>query len=602
MKLSPVILFITIICWIPEILPAVTIEEGIASPELKKAWYLTKTNHPEEALRYLSEKSPDSSTAIYYHFVYGRVLETMKKTGEALEHYRSAYFHAPSEELRALAFLERAEAYFRLHNYYEAKVVFSLFLKNFSKSDQMIRANLGLAQSLAEIGYLSEALQYFDKAGEGAEVIFGKANSLHRLGRFEEAHQLYLKGIAGDKFYFLRSPEHIFYYGENLHQLGNDQEAIQYLTSNMDDPILKKKADLVLGQLSLKTRKLDEAQKLFSSALSSPDISTRQEALFYMAETHSLAGNKTQARQEFQEYWAKYPAGKAYEEVLIKLGKLDLEEGRIEQSSRWIKELSFRSLLKEKTITELEWFLLRLKEKDPLRLISFWNFVGPKLLNPSREPFLLIMSEALKGKGKPYLELQQWLAKNGSEPVKIKSLMALVQLQIEARNLGAAMEGIRYLKDRKFTGDELLRLEARIYHAKMDYGMASERLLSLKKMEAGDLPLLQDTLLSARNVNNALVVFQKNILKLGGNSQAYIKLADVYHEKGKKKEALQYYQKALENDPLNEWALYRAGNLMAGEDGQKMLGRIKSDNSLLGKFAKASLKELEIQKKIGDSL
>ncbi len=160
------------------------------------------------------------------------------------------------------------------------------------------------------------------------------------------------------------------------------------------------------------------------------------------------------------------------------------------------------------------------------------------------------------------------------------------------------MEGIRLLKSLKAGGDEILRLEARICHAKMDYGTASERLLSLKKMEAGDMSLLQDTLLSARDVDKALAVFQKNLLKLGGNSLAYIKLADVFHEKGKKKEALQWYQKVLENDPMNEWALYRAGSLMAGEEGQKLLGRIKSETSLLGKFARAGLKEIEIRKKV----
>jgi len=381
--------------------------------------------------------------------------------------------------LKGLAFLERGEAYFRIHYYYEAKTVFSLFLKNFSNSTQVTRANFGLAQSLVGIGSLAEALSYYEKSGEGSIVIFGKANTLHRLGRLEEAHQLYLKGIARDKMYFLSSPEHIFYYGENLQQRGNDQEALQYLTSNIEDPIYKKKADLVLGRIAFKARKFDEAQKLFSSALSSPDIPTRQEALFYLAETHVGIGKKTQARQEFQEYWYKYPAGKAFEDVLIKLGKLDLEEGGFEKAKVWIKALSFRSPLKEKTLTELEWFSLHLKDNDPDRMVSLWNFIGHKLLHISREPFLLIMTAALKGKGKPYLELQQWLAKNGSDPVKIQSLIALAQIQVDTGNLEAAREGLRSLQSLKVTGDEILRLEARIRYARMDHGAVSQRLLSL---------------------------------------------------------------------------------------------------------------------------
>jgi tetratricopeptide (TPR) repeat protein len=601
MKLNPAILLITIGCWLPGILSAMTIEEGIVAPALRKAWELTKANRPADALRSFSEKNTGLPGDIYYHFVFGRALEAVKKSGEAMEHYRSAYFQAPAGELKELTFLERGEAFLRIHNYYESKTVFSLFLKNFNKSNQGTRANLGLAQCFAGIGHLPEALAYYEKAGEGPAAVFGKANILHRLGRLEEAHQFYLKGFTGDKSYFLNSPEHIFYYGENLQQLGKDQEAVQYLTSMNGDQVYKKKADLVLGRMAFKTRNFEEAQKLFSSALSASDIPTRQDALFCLAETLLGAGKKIEARQKLQEYWTKYPAGKAYEEVLIKLGRLDQEEGRFEQANGWIKELSFRSPLKEKTLTELEWFFLQLKEKDPSRLVFLWKFIGSKLLNISREPFLLIMSAALKGKGKPYIELQQWLAKNGSEAVKIQSLIALTQAQLETGNLREAMEGIRLLKSLKAAGDEILRLEARVCHAGMDYKAASERLLSIKKMEVGDISLLQDTFSSARDVDKALAFFKKNLLKLGGNSPAYIKLADFFLEKGKKEEALQWYQKALENDPLNEWALYRAGSLMAGEEGQKMLGRIKSGNSLLGKFARAGLKEIEIQRKIGDS-
>jgi tetratricopeptide (TPR) repeat protein len=601
-KSSFLIWSLIVLCGVPGKLPAVTIEEGITHPDLKKAWQWIKTDHPGEALRYLSGKTSEPSTAVYFHFIIGRAFEGLKKTGDALTEYRSAYFQAPSEKLRALAFLERAEAYYRFQNYYEAKIVFGLFLKNFSYSDQVQRANLGLAQSLAKIGYWKEALVFFEKAGEGPTAIFGRADALHRLGRLNEAHQVYQKGIAGYKPYFLNSPEHLFYYGENLFQMGNDQEALQLLTSNIGDPVFRKRADLVLGQMSLKNRQWEKAQKFFSAALASTEPLTRQEALYYLAETLATTGNKTQSRQIFQEYWSKFPAGKTYEEVLIRLSKMDLEEGRLEQADRWIKELGFRSSLKEKTLSEMEWYLLRLKEKDPSRMVSLWNFIGHKFLQPFREPFLMIVAAALRGRGKPHFELLQWLSKNGSEPVKINSLSDLVRLQIEAGNTVAALEGIRSLKGLKEAGDEVLRLEARVFYARMDYGTASERLLSLKKMDTGDLALLQDTLFSTRDIQKALTVFEKNLLRLGGNSEAYIKLADVYYDKGKRNEALRYYQKALEMDPLNEWALCRAGHLTGGEEGRKMLGRVKNENSLVGKFARAGSKEIEVQRKIGDLL
>jgi len=601
MKLNFVLFVITISLGITQILPAMTIEQGIIDTSLNKTWELVKTNRPADALQRLSQYRPDSETKIYYHFIYGRTFERMQKPLEALEHYRSAYFYAPSEELKELTFLERAEAYLRIKNYYEAKIVYDLFMKKFNKSKELARVNLGMAQSLDGIGLLPEALQYYEKAGEDPAVIFGKANVLHRLGRLPEAHEFFLKGISKDKVYFLSSGEILFYYGENLQQMGNDQEAVQYLTTKIEDPVFKRKADLVLGRIALKGRKLDEAQKYFNSALLSPDRRTKQEALFHLAETHQESGKKAQAKQEFQDYRLKYPAGKEYEDVLIKLSKLDMEEGRFEQTVGWIKELGLRFPLKENSLTELEKFFLQLREKDPPRMVSLWKSIGHRLFNISREPFLLVMAEALKENPKLFNELQQWLAKNGSEKVKIQSSIALVHYYVDTGNLGSAMEGIRSLKTQKVSGDEILRLESRILHAKMDYGTASERLLALKKMDTKDLSLLGDTLTSARDINKALVAFEKNLLRLGGNSDAYIKLADGLYEKQKKKEALQYYQKALENDPLNEWALYRAGSLMAGVEAQKMLGRIKNENSLLGKFAKSSLKEIEIQKKLGES-
>ncbi|MBA4393397.1 MAG: hypothetical protein C0407_07575, partial [Desulfobacca sp.] len=141
---------------------------------------------------------------------------------------------------------------------------------------------------------------------------------------------------------------------------------------------------------------------------------------------------------------------------------------------------------------------------------------------------------------------------------------------------------------------------AHLLHGQGDYGAACDRLLSLKKVILQDLPLLEDTLTSAKDINKALVFFEKNIIQLGGNSNSYLKLADHFYEKGNKNKALQYYQKALEKDPLNEWGLFRAGSLMVGEDAQKMFERIKNGNSLLGKLARISLKEKEVQRKIGE--
>ncbi len=584
----------------PGFLSAMSIEERIIDPGLKKAWELIKTNHPLEAIQLLAENHPGLENRIYYHFCYGRALERMQKPVEAMDHYRLAYLYAPNGELKEAILLERAEGYLRIRNYYEAKVAYGLFLSEFKQSKFLTRAHAGMAQCLTVLGLLSEALQHYEKAGDGLEALSGKAMVLHRLGRVKEADEIFSKTITKDKVSFLNSEALLFYYGENLQEMGRDQEALPYLSSTIKDPILRKKADIALGLIALKAQKFEEAQKYFYSALSSSDRSIRSEALYRLAQSHLEAGKSNEAAQALQEYRLKYPWGKYYDEALIKLARLELEGERFEQAGRWIRELVLRSQLRKETLKELEGFFLKLKEKDPVQMTSLWKTVGHKFLNSSQESFLSSVVDVLKGSGKPYLDLLRWLAKNGSEKVKIRSLISLVQYQAETGNSDAAMADLKSLKNYKISGDPIRRLEAIILHARMDYGGTVERLLSLKKIELQDLPLLEDTLTSAKDVNKALAVYEKHLRQLGGNANNYIKIADLLYEKGKKKEALQYYQKALEKDPLNEWVLFRSGSLMAGEEAEKRLSKVRDGNSVLGKLARASLKEKEIERKMGD--
>ncbi len=598
MRKHLVFILITLIFSIPASLPARSLEEGIIDPGLQKSWALIKANRPAEAIQFLAAYRPASETRGYYHFCYGRALEKVQKPLEAIEHYRMAYLLAPQGELKELALLERAEGYHRIKNYYEAKTVYKIFLTQFNQSKYLGKAHLGAAQTLSALGLLPESLENYEKAGKGQDAIFGRANILHRLGRLKEADAAYSEGVSMGKKYLMQSGEALFYYGENLHQMGRDQESLQYLVLSLKDPVFKNKSEVALGRVALEARKFDEAQKYLKSALTSSDPKLGQEALFHLAEAQSGAGKNLEARQTLQEYRWKYPNGKKSEEVLIKLAKLDMQGERFEQAGGWIKALGLRSSLNKETLTELEGFFLKIKDKDPNQIASLWASIGKKLLQTSREPFLLVMAESLKGTGK--LELLQWLAKNGAEKVKIQSLIALVQYYVEAGNQDLALEGLKALRNHKVTGDQILRLEARILHARMEYRAASERILSLKKMESQDLPLFEDTLSSAKDVTKALAVFEKNLRRLDGNANIYIQLADLLYGQGKKKEALTYYQKALEKDPLNEWALYRAGTLSPGEEAERMLGRIKASNSILSKLARASLREKEVQRKMGE--
>jgi tetratricopeptide (TPR) repeat protein len=281
-----------------------------------------------------------------------------------------------------------------------------------------------------------------------------------------------------------------------------------------------------------------------------------------------------------------------------------MEGGQYDLAEKSIKKLILGSPPKKETLMELEAFFLKLKEKDPGRMVSLWKVVGTKLLDPSREPFLLVMTETLKGTGKPYFELLQWLATHGSEKVKNHSLIAMTRYRLETGQVELARANLISLKNskNKISGDDLLRLEAHFLHSQGDYKEAYKRLLALKKVTLQDMPILENTVTSAKDVNKAIEFFEKNIKNLGGNSSSYLRIADLLHEKGRKKEALQYYRQALEKDPLNEWGLFRAGSLMDGAEGQQMLGRLKGGNSLLGKLAGISLKEKEVERKAGETL
>lgn len=582
----------------PQNLKALTLEEGIADPPLKKAWEFVLADRPTDALTVLSNYRPNPEARVYYHFILGKSLEKNQKLSEAMEHYRTAYLYAPPGELKEVALLERAAAYRRIKNYDEAKLTYNLFLSHYPKSKYWEKGCLGMAHSLAAIGLLPKALYYYERAGDSLEVLYAKAVTLHRLGQWQKAHELFSRGLTRDKIYLVNSEELTYYYGENLHQIGKDQEAIPYLSTTLKDPILKMKANIALGKIALKSGKKEEAVNYFNSALSSTDRKVKQEALFQLAEAQLGAGKKTEARQIFQEYLQKYPTGKAQEVVHLKLATLDMEEGRFEQAGKRFKAVVLVAHPTQEALIGMERCLLQMKEKDPAQMVSVWKAVSRKFLEPSREPFLLLMSEALKGSGKPYLELHRWLIKNGSLKAKVRSLLALAETQVEMGDLNSAWDTLTALKKGKVTGDDLLRLEARILHSRKDYGEAAERLLSIKKVGLQDLPLLEDCLSSARNGMKALAFFEKQVVLLGGNANNYITLADSYYQKGKKKEALQYYQKALEKDSLNEWALLRAGSLLTGEDARKMLGRI-NDGSLVGKLARINQREKEIEGKMG---
>jgi tetratricopeptide (TPR) repeat protein len=595
--------FFLILC-LPERLWGTSLESKITSPILLEAWGVLKAGNTKECLQKLSKYQPNRETKVIYHFIYGRALEKTNMPLEALEHYRSAFLNAPPGELQELTFLERADGNLRVGHYNEARLIYSLFLTKYNKSKYLERANLGMGRSLIAGNMIAQSLPYFVKAGESPEAFFGRAVTLSRLGRFKESNEQFSQGISKDKEMFLASEEHFFYYGDNLHHLGNDKEAIEYLSKDMKSPVMKTKAQLTLGIIAKKQGKFDESKKFFGSALASSDRQTKQRALLELALLQEGLGRKKEARQGFQEYLLKYPDGKTNEEVLLKLARLEIEEARYEQAGKWMIKLGQGYGLKKETLDELEGLLLTVKEKEPKQLVPLWQNLGKKFLDVKRENFLIVMAEALKGSGKPYLDLHQWLTVNGSEKVKIRSRLALSHYQVETGNLSSAWDGLKKLTDEKnlAAADDILRLKAKILFHQSDHQGAWDCLTSLKQVVLQDLPLMEETISAARDKNKALDFYHKVILRLGGNANSYIRLADLFYERRNTKEALRYYQKALEKDPMNEWGLFRAAGLISGEPARQMLERVKAGNSRLSKLAEIILKEKEVERKMGEIL
>jgi tetratricopeptide (TPR) repeat protein len=581
----------------PVLLPALTLEEGIRDSHLKQAWAAIQKNQPTQALNFLKATPQDGDQRAYYHLINAYALEKLNKPSEAVEHFRAAYLSASTGELKELTLLERGDGYFRIKNYYEAKLVYGMFLNQFKQSHFLERANLGMAESLVQIGMLPAALTFFDKAGNSGEVALGKANLLHRLGRPQEAHEYFQKGISQGKS-LAWSEESLLNYGENLQQLGKDAQAHLYLSYAFKDPKLKNKADLNLGLVALKSKQWGEAQKYFQAALSASDRKIKQEALFYLAESQWEGGKKKDAYKLFAEYRQTYLAESIPDRVFLRLAKVDLEEGRWDKAGERIKESVFRSKLRKESISELEGLISQLRHQAPELIPPLWKAMAPKFMSMASEPFLLSLAEGFKKDDPAYFEIQRWLSQHGSEKTKLKSIVNLAFYQIGRGSLNEAMVTLKGVGKNKVPKDDLLRLEARIHYAKKDYPATIERLLALDKVEPEDLPILEETLLWARNTDRALIFFERALGQQEGNSGNHIRLADALYDRGKKKEALSHYQKALEKDPLNEWALYRSGLIIGGEEGIKKLGAIKNDGSLIGRLAKASVREKNVEKKL----
>lgn len=574
---------------------AETIDDIIKPQQLKKAWDLLKIQKPQEAINIISEYKPDDLSLPYYYFVYGKALREIKKTSLAVEHLRKAYIYSTGD-LRALALLERASTYIDMGYFYEARIDYLRFIKEFSDSKYIQQAYLGLAMSLSEIGLLRDALRHYELAGDTPDAVLGKANTLQAVGMVKEANDIYMSVIQKNSELIKKDNKSLYYFGENLRLTGKYSDAKRYL-SLVQDSRFKDKASISLGLISADESRMEEAVKYLNLALLSKDRKIKRQALLNLAAIQLKLGKMNEAIGNLENIRYNYPYGSEYYEAILKLSGLYRQKGQFSRAVSLLKEIVFSaSSFRRDALDGLEGVMLDVKEENESLFIELWQSVGKWMFDSSREQTLLMAAEALENKSILFFEIYSWLSKHGSKDAKIRSISAISNFYLDIRDADRAEEYIKLLKGIKVSGDDIKRMEARVLFIKGDDSSSAELLLSIKNLSSKDIDLLGKTLTTAKDIKKAISVYERALKVVGGDLSAYVRLADILYDQGRTEEALNYYKIVIDMDPSNEWALYRISAIGDRDHEENSIGKIKNDPVLM-RLSNIKLMELDINRK-----
>lgn len=573
---------------------------------IEKAHDAIKSNRPSEALKIFSQYQPKDGELYQYHYLYAKALEISKRRYESLAHFRLAYIYAPTEEFRELTLLERAEAYLNMEYFFESALFFKLFLKHFPKSDNVIKAHLGLAESFYRTKQFNEALKHYEKAGNSSAALYGKANVLQSLGMTRDANKLYLDLISKDKKYLTTSDETTYNIGENFRQMGNYADARIYLNS-IKDLRFKQWAALSLGLIAIAENRLDSAIKFFNTSLQSFDKQLQRKALLYLADAHIKTGKEDIAKSKLFQIRDKHPYSKEHDDALLMLAQVFKKEGKLKESIALLKQLVMRKIPNKNALDEIESIILATKDRDEGEFLNLWRSVGHWLMEPARINSLLNIADDLRADGKHYLNLYKWLLKNGSENVKNESRLALAGFYAD---LGDNESAKRYLQGMTMKGDdEILRIHAKMYFSDNELQKAFETTMLIKNKKEEDMLLIANTIRTANDIKAAVDLFEKALNRFGGPPEAHIRLADILYDIGRRSDALKHYkmisirkqhQKEDFKTTLDdiEWVNYRISRLSGNsKETTETLMELKDGKSILSRFAEADIKGINIIKR-----
>lgn len=568
---------------------------------------LLKANATEEALQLLSLYRPAEKDLSAYHALFAAALVQAKKPAEAIEHFRLAYLYAASKDEKERALLERAETYKQMTYYSEAVIAYRNFFKNYPQSAFLQRAQFGMAESLYRLGRFREAIEAYEKSGESLKAQYGKANALHSLGMYKEANELYLTLIKKDKRYLDSAPETVYNLGENLRRLGRLLDAKIYLNS-IKDPAWQPYAYTGLGLIALEEKKYSVAIKSFNEVLTVADRKLRQQTLLYLAEAHLKAGETDEAVTRLLEIRKDYAYGKEYDAALLHLARIYKGRGKSADAIGLLIELVSRRIPVSEALEELEALVIEMKGKDRAELLRIWTLSGHWLLDSTRTSSIVRIARALRGTGKPYIDISKWLIKNGSDDGKAQGRLLLADFYADMGDGGMALQYAKRARIKNFD-DDAYRMFARAFSAGNEFKPAADSLMKIKELREQDLLLLINAARNLQDRAKALNYCEAVLAKPGWSSTAYVRLADLLFDLGKKQAALTYYQTAASMKLNNqgstaqaladiEWANYRVSLLASGAKAVDALVKIQKQKSAVGRYAGAEVKGATISERM----
>jgi len=570
-------------------------EVHVSDGPIASALSMVEEKRVYAAIEELESFTPEFHDLGSYHYVLGRALDIADEYVRAAFHYRFAYMYATQDELEEAALLLAAEAEFKAGYHFEAKNRCVIFLNKFPDSAMTDKVRILLGRSLANIGRHREAIRQFEMAGNTPEALFGRANTLQRMGMTAEARRAYSEA----RLIYAEFPENDddtrLWLGENYRLLGLPSRAKNML-SKVKSPENLEYAAFGLAEIAAKGAKNDSVILRFEKLASSKNRKLGRMAVLRAADLEVSAGKLQEAAKRLEELIAKYPYTAEYDQAMLLLARIRVANGDYEAAIPLLLRLVARpSAMRAKALDEMERTLLSARAKGPEYLASIWKACGHWLMDPSREPTLIVVADELRGT-EHYEGLAQWLSRYGSNLVRARYLERQAMQYAVIGDTGGIRSSLQGLKNLGVSGDAMARAEGYLKFAEKDYVGAEQALLSLKRLERKDIEMLGELLSSLEDPQKTIAALDAAVSQTGVPAHVLVRLADMHYEADRMNKAVEYYRMAADEDLEDEWSCYRLFVLLGKDEGEVYRKRIVKDKALV-RMADALWKERNLDGK-----